>query len=133
MLSGHTGQASRGPRVMTLAALIAGVALLHDVGKVAVPDHVLPKPARLTDDEWTTVRRHPDEGYRIIRREPFLRNAAEIVRAHHERIDRSGYRRGLTGGQIPLGARLFAVADVFDAVTSDRMYHDVAVATRVTA
>ncbi|MHB0964125.1 MAG: HD-GYP domain-containing protein [Gemmatimonadaceae bacterium] len=102
---------------------IAYGALLHDVGKIAVPDHILRKPGRLTDDEWTEVRKHPEEGYRIIRRVPFLRRAADIVRAHHERIDGSGYPRGLKGGQIPLGARLFAVADVYDALTSDRPYH----------
>ncbi len=102
---------------------IAYGALLHDVGKIAVPDHILRKPGRLTDDEWTEVRKHPEEGYRIIRRVPFLRNAADIVRTHHEHVDGSGYPRGLEGGQIPLGARLFAVADVYDALTSDRPYH----------
>lgn len=102
---------------------IAYGALLHDVGKIAVPDHILLKPGRLTDNEWTEVRKHPEEGYRIVRRVPFLRNAADLVRTHHERIDGSGYPRGLTGGQIPLGARLFAVADVYDALTSDRPYH----------
>ena len=102
---------------------IAYGALLHDVGKIAVPDHILRKPGRLTDDEWTEVRKHPEEGFRIIRRVPFLRNAADIVRTHHEHVDGSGYPRGLEGGQIPLGARLFAVADVYDALTSDRPYH----------
>jgi putative nucleotidyltransferase with HDIG domain len=102
---------------------IAYGALLHDVGKIAVPDHILLKPGPLTDHELTAVRRHPEEGYRILRRVPFLRNAADIVRTHHERIDGSGYPRGLEGGQIPLGARLFAVADVYDALTSDRPYH----------
>lgn len=102
---------------------IAYGALLHDVGKIAVPDHILRKPGRLTDDEWAEVRKHPEEGYRIIRRVPFLRNAADIVRTHHEHVDGSGYPRGLEGGQIPLGARLFAVADVYDALTSDRPYH----------
>jgi putative nucleotidyltransferase with HDIG domain len=131
----HTGMHSQRVRAYTLLLAdqlgvseqsrrdIAYGALLHDVGKIAVPDHILLKPGRLTDDEWQEVRKHPEEGYQIIRRVPFLRNAADIVRTHHERIDGSGYPRGLTGGQIPLGARLFAVADVYDALTSDRPYH----------
>lgn len=102
---------------------IAYGALLHDVGKIAVPDHILLKPGRLTEDEWTAIRRHPAVGYQIVRRVPFLRNAADIVHAHHERVDGTGYPRGLAEGQIPLGARLFAVADVYDALTSDRPYH----------
>ena len=131
----HTGMHSQRVREYTLLLAdqlgvseqtrrdIAYGALLHDVGKIAVPDHILRKPGRLTDDEWTAVRKHPEAGYRILRRVPFLRNAADIVRAHHERLDGSGYPRGLEGGQIPLGARLFAVADVYDALTSDRPYH----------
>lgn len=130
----HTGMHSQRVREYTLLIAeqlgvseqarhdIAYGALLHDVGKIAVPDHILLKRGRLTDDEWTEVRKHPEEGYRIIRRVPFLRNAAEIVRAHHERLDGSGYPRGLKGSQIPLGARLFAVADAYDALTSDRPY-----------
>lgn len=131
----HTGMHSQRVREYTLLLAdqlgvseqsrrdIAYGALLHDVGKIAVPDHILLKPGRLTDSEWTAIRKHPEEGFRMLRRVPFLRNAADIVRAHHERIDGSGYPRGLKGGEIPLGARLFAVADVYDALTSDRPYH----------
>lgn len=102
---------------------IAYGALLHDVGKIAVPDHILLKPGRLTDEEWIEIRKHPDIGYQIVRRVPFLEKAAEIVHAHHERYDGRGYPRGLAREHIPLGARLFAVADVYDALTSDRPYH----------
>ena len=102
---------------------IAYGALLHDVGKIAIPDHILLKPARLTDEEWIEIRKHPDVGYEIVRRVPFLQKAAEIVHAHHERYDGRGYPRGLAREHIPLGARLFAVADVYDALTSDRPYH----------
>ncbi|WP_298267403.1 HD-GYP domain-containing protein [Geobacter sp.] len=102
---------------------IALGALLHDVGKIAVSDRVLLKPAGLTEDEWREMRRHPWEGYRLLRRIGFLREAAEIVYAHHEHFDGTGYPRGLIGEEIPLGARLFMVADVFDALTSERPYH----------
>ena len=98
-------------------------ALLHDVGKIAVPDSILLKPGGLSDDEWEEMRRHPDEGYRLLQRIDFLRDAAQIVHAHHERFDGSGYPRGLKGEEIPVGSRLFAVADAFDALTSNRPYH----------
>jgi len=98
-------------------------ALLHDVGKIAVPDHILLKPAELSEDEWEEMRVHPVEGYGLLQRIGFLKEAAEIVYAHHEHFDGSGYPRGLKGGEIPLGARLFMVADVFDALTSERPYH----------
>jgi len=101
---------------------IANGALLHDVGKIAVPDHILLKPGRLTEDEWTEVRKHPTVGYHIVRRVSWLREAATVVYAHHERFDGMGYPRGLAGEDIPLGARLFAVADVYDALTSERPY-----------
>jgi putative nucleotidyltransferase with HDIG domain len=97
-------------------------ALLHDVGKIAVPDRILLKPDKLTDDEWQEMRKHPEAGYRIVKRIVFLRDAAEIVHAHHERYDGTGYPRGLKRDEIPLGARLFAVADVYDALTSERPY-----------
>jgi putative nucleotidyltransferase with HDIG domain len=100
-------------------------ALLHDVGKIAVPDQILLKPAELSGDEWKEMRRHPVEGYRLLQRIGFLKEAAEIVHAHHEHFDGSGYPRGLKGVEIPLGARLFMVADVFDALTSERPYHQV--------
>ncbi len=97
-------------------------ALLHDVGKIAVPDRILLTPNKLTDDEWQEMRKHPEAGFRILKRIGFLKDAAEIVHAHHEWYDGTGYPRGLTGGEIPLGARLFAVADVYDALTSERPY-----------
>lgn len=97
-------------------------ALLHDVGKIAVPDQILLKPDKLTDAEWQEMRKHPEAGYRIVNRIGFLKNAAEIVYSHHERYDGKGYPRGLKGDEIPLGARLFMVADVYDALTSNRPY-----------
>ena len=97
-------------------------ALLHDVGKIAVPDQILLKPAGLSEDEWKEMRRHPGEGYRLLQQIGFLKEAADIVYAHHERFDGSGYPRGLKGEEIPLGARLFMVADVYDAITSERPY-----------
>lgn len=102
---------------------IAYGALLHDIGKIAVPDRILLKPAKLTDNEMAQMKCHPFEGYQLLRRIGFLVEAAEIVHAHHEKFDGSGYPRGLKGENIPLGARLFAIADVFDALTSDRPYH----------
>ena len=96
--------------------------ILHDIGKLAVPDAILSKPAPLTSDEWVEMRRHPDVGYHLLRDVPFLGRAAEIVHAHHERFDGSGYPRGLKGEEIPLGARIFAVVDAYDAMTSDRPY-----------
>jgi len=111
-------------------------ALLHDVGKIAVPDNILLKPGGLTDEEWQVMHKHPEAGYRIVKRIGFLKNAAEMVRAHHERFDGKGYPRGLAGDEIPLGARLFMVADAYDALTSKRPYrspvtHEVAAETIV--
>ncbi len=98
-------------------------ALLHDVGKIAVPDRILLKPGKLADNEWTEMRKHPEAGYRIVKRIGFLKEAAEIVYAHHEKFDGGGYPRGLKGEGIPFGARMFMVADVYDALTSERPYH----------
>lgn len=98
-------------------------ALLHDVGKIAVPDQILLKPGKLTDQEWEEMRKHPEAGYRIVRQIGFLKDAAEIVYSHHEQFDGHGYPRGLKGEDIPLGARMFMVADVYDALTSERPYH----------
>lgn len=97
-------------------------ALLHDVGKIAVPDQILLKPGKLTDQEWDEMRKHPEAGYRIVIRIGFLKDAAEIVYTHHEQFDGSGYPRGIKGENIPLGARMFMVADVYDALTSERLY-----------
>ncbi len=99
-------------------------ALLHDVGKIAVPDEVLRKPSSLSPEEWEAMRSHAIAGYEILQSVEFLAPAAQIVRAHHERYDGAGYPRGLAGEQIPLGARVFAVADAFDAMTSDRPYRN---------
>ena len=101
---------------------IGYAALLHDVGKIAVPDRILLKPGALSEAERQDMRRHPETGYRMVRRVGFLRDAAEIVYAHHERFDGGGYPRGLKAGEIPLGARLFMVADVYDSITSERPY-----------
>ncbi len=98
-------------------------ALLHDVGKIAVPDQILLKPGKLNDDEWQVMRKHPEAGYRIVKRIGFLKDAAEIVYAHHEQFDGLGYPRGLKGDNIPFGARMFMVADVYDALSSERPYH----------
>jgi putative nucleotidyltransferase with HDIG domain len=97
-------------------------ALLHDIGKIGVPDNVLRKPAALSDAEWVVMKRHPEHGARIISQIPFLEDVSRIVRHHHERWDGQGYPDGIAGGAIPLGARIFAVADSFDAMTSDRPY-----------
>lgn len=97
-------------------------ALLHDIGKIGVSDHVLRKPRALTDDEWNEIKRHPELGYRFLRQLTVASRVADIVRAHHERWDGRGYPLGLAGEAIPLGARIFAVADAFDAMTSDRPY-----------
>ena len=97
-------------------------ALLHDIGKIGVPDHILRKPGPLTENEWYTMKMHPDLGAKIIANVPFLQEVAVIIRAHHERWDGNGYPEGLAAEDIPLGARIFAVADSFDAMTSDRPY-----------
>jgi PAS domain S-box-containing protein/putative nucleotidyltransferase with HDIG domain len=97
-------------------------ALLHDIGKMGVPDSILHKPGPLTDDEWAIMRRHPEFAYDMISPITYLRQAIDIPYAHHERWDGSGYPRHLTGEQIPLAARIFAVVDVWDALTSDRPY-----------
>lgn len=104
------------------AAFLRRGALLHDIGKIGVPDHILRKPAALSEAEWATMRKHPEFGARIIADIPFLQDVAKIVRHHHERWDGKGYPDGLAGEDIPLGARIFAVADSFDAMTSDRPY-----------
>jgi response regulator RpfG family c-di-GMP phosphodiesterase len=97
-------------------------ALLHDVGKIGVPDAVLLKPARLTAAEWTEMRKHPDIGYQMIQGIPFLSTPATIVLSHQERFDGTGYPRNLRGEEIHIGARIFAIADTLDAMTSDRPY-----------
>ncbi len=97
-------------------------AFLHDVGKIGVPDSILLKKGTLTDEEWTQIRRHPELGVSLIGPIRFLGGAREIVLAHHEKFDGTGYPRGLAGESIPRTARIFAVIDVFDSLTIDRPY-----------
>ena len=96
--------------------------LLHDIGKIGVPDSILRKPAKLTEDEWVRMREHPLHGQQILREIEFLEGASRVVAQHHEKWDGSGYPLGLRGEEIDLNARIFAVADAFDAITSDRVY-----------
>ena len=102
--------------------VIARGAFLHDVGKMAIPDEILRKPGKLTPEEQEIMRQHCARGYHMLRKIPFLAGAAEIVFCHQEHFDGSGYPSGLRGQEIPLGARIFAVADTLDAITSDRPY-----------
>ncbi len=102
--------------------IIAQGALLHDFGKLAIPDRILHKPGKLTDEEMAEMKEHCYLGYKIIKDIPFLAEAAEIVYSHQERYDGLGYPRGLKGDEIPLGARIFASADTLDAIRSDRPY-----------
>jgi putative nucleotidyltransferase with HDIG domain len=102
--------------------VIARGAFLHDIGKIAIPDRILNKPGKLEPEEMTIMKEHAYHGYQIVKKIPFLAEAADIVYSHQERFDGTGYPRGLKGGQIPLGARIFSVADTLDAITSDRIY-----------
>jgi HD-GYP domain-containing protein (c-di-GMP phosphodiesterase class II) len=97
-------------------------AMLHDMTKLELPKAILNKAGPLTDDEWQKIQRHPELGYDMVRNAPFLRQAGEIILCHHERYDGGGYPRGLKGEEIPLTARVFAVADAYGAMTSDRPY-----------
>lgn len=96
--------------------------LLHDIGKIGVPDLILRKPAKLTEEEWVLMREHPLHGQQILRGIEFLEGPARVVAQHHEKWDGSGYPLGLQGDDIDLCARIFSVADAFDAITSDRVY-----------
>jgi putative nucleotidyltransferase with HDIG domain len=102
--------------------VIARGAFLHDIGKMAIPDAILRKPGALDPEEVAIMREHCYRGYQILKRIPFLSEAAEIVYSHQEKFDGTGYPRGLKGDEIPLGARIFSVADTLDAMTSDRPY-----------
>lgn len=98
--------------------------LMHDIGKIGVPDTILHKPASLTEEEWAKMRLHPVHGQNILRDIPFLEGAARIVAQHHEKWDGSGYPQGLKGEAIDIGARIFAVVDAFDAIVSNRVYRN---------
>jgi response regulator RpfG family c-di-GMP phosphodiesterase len=97
-------------------------ALLHDIGKIGVPDAILLKPGKLTDAEWAEMRKHPQIGFDILESIQFLGPSAEVVLCHQERFDGGGYPRALAGDAIPIAARIFAIADTFDAMTSNRPY-----------
>jgi putative nucleotidyltransferase with HDIG domain len=101
-------------------------ALLHDVGKIAVPENILNKPGRLTDQEFALIKEHPARGESILRPVLELKEIAKVVRAHHEHYDGKGYPDGLKGREIPLGARIMAVADAYDSITSERPYRKAA-------
>jgi cyclic di-GMP phosphodiesterase len=101
---------------------IARGAFLHDIGKIAIPDSILKKPGKLESDEMAIMKEHAYHGYQIVKKIPFLAEAAEIVYSHQEWFNGSGYPRGLKGEEIPLGARIFSVADTLDAITTDRIY-----------
>ncbi|HEX4622490.1 MAG TPA: HD domain-containing phosphohydrolase, partial [Myxococcaceae bacterium] len=126
----HSRRVSLYSRRIAEAAGVHGVeldtieqgALLHDIGKIGVPDAVLLKPGKLTQDEWKEMRKHPDIGHQMIHNIPFLSTPAQIVLSHQERWDGEGYPRKLKGPEIHIGARIFAVADTLDAMTSDRPY-----------
>ena len=132
----HRETGDHSDRVMRMAtglARLAGVhgealrnltfgALLHDIGKLALPDAVLIKPGKLDDEEIAVMRRHPELGYELLQRVDFLRDAGEIPYSHHERWDGNGYPQGLRGEQIPLAARIFSVVDVWDALITVRVY-----------
>lgn len=102
--------------------IIARGAFLHDIGKMAIPDSILRKPGALTKEETAIMREHAYRGYQMLRKIPFLTEAADIVYSHQEMFDGSGYPRSLKGEEIPKGARIFAIADTLDAITSDRPY-----------
>jgi putative nucleotidyltransferase with HDIG domain len=104
-----------------LRALARG-AFLHDIGKIATPDRILLKPGELDEQETAIMREHCTKGYELVSKIPFLKAPSEIIYSHQEHFDGSGYPRGLQGNEIPLGARIFAIADTLDAITSDRPY-----------
>ena len=97
-------------------------ALLHDVGKIAIEDNILKKPAALTDEEFEIMKQHPQKGYKIMSQIPAMRDFLPGMYMHHEMMDGRGYPQGLKGDQIPMQARIVSVADTFDAMTTDRPY-----------
>ncbi len=103
---------------------IENASLLHDIGKIGVAEEILKKPGRLTREEYEAVKKHAEFGWAILRKIPSLEDASLLVLHHHERVDGRGYPSGLVGEQIPLGARIVAVVDAFDAMLSSRSYRD---------
>jgi putative nucleotidyltransferase with HDIG domain len=99
-------------------------ALLHDIGKIGIPDAILRKPAKLSDQEWKVMKTHPQIGYQILYKIKFLEEVSQIVLHHHEKFDGTGYPDGLKADGIPLGSRIFTVADAIDAITSERPYRE---------
>jgi putative nucleotidyltransferase with HDIG domain len=102
--------------------LLGHAALFHDIGKLAIPDAILLKPAKLSDEEWVLMQSHAEEGARIIERLGFLNDAVPAIRHHHERFDGTGYPAGIKGDEIPLGARIIHVADALDSMLTVRIY-----------
>jgi putative nucleotidyltransferase with HDIG domain len=98
-------------------------ALLHDIGKLRIPDSILWKPSKLTHEEWEIMRKHPQYGYEFVQKIGFLKEAADIILSHHEKFDGTGYPRGLKGKEISFGARIFSLVDSIDALLYDRPYH----------
>lgn len=103
-------------------SLISRGALLHDIGKIGIPDHILRKPGPLNEEEWEIMQQHPALAYELLSSIPGLQSIVDIPYCHHEKWDGTGYPRGLKGEEIPLAARIFSVVDVWDALTSDRPY-----------
>ena len=99
-------------------------ALLHDIGKMGIPDSILQKPGKLSDEEWGIMRQHPVHAFNLLAPIQFLKPALDIPYYHHEKWDGTGYPQGLKGKQIPLPARIFAIVDVYDALRSDRPYRE---------
>ena len=119
----HAVRTARGLKLPEREIELIGLAArVHDLGKIAVPDAVLHKEGRLTEDEFALMKKHPGDGAEILAKFPEYRRGRDLVLAHHERVDGRGYPRGLAGDRIPLGARIIAVADAWDAMTSDRPY-----------
>jgi len=129
---GHSDRVSHLARLMAIELeltpeevdLISTAGLVHDLGKIGVPENVLRKPSRLTNEEFAIIKLHPEIGRKIVQEIPLMFRAVPSVLHHHERWDGSGYPRGLKGDQIPLFARILAVADAFDAMSSPRCYKD---------